>query len=158
METKVLALAGKIFTHKKEKNILTSIDPKDVMQVNYPIIASDQHLADLVELIKQSDRNIFVVIDNRQRFAGIIELNDIKQKLFNPASFNKITVGSLMKKPAATIDEKESMHSIMEKFDLTNSWHLPVLDNNKKFKGFISKSQLFSKYRDLLSRQSDLYE
>ncbi|HEX2629951.1 MAG TPA: chloride channel protein [Chitinophagaceae bacterium] len=158
MDTKQLALAGKIFTHKKEKNILTSINLPEILQDNYESIGIDKKLSDLVEIVKQSDKNIFAVHDAKKRFAGIIELNDIKQKLFDPSLFEKTPVRSLMKKSAAVIDIDEDMHSIMDKFDVTQSWYLPVLDKEKKFKGFISKSRLFDKYRDLLSRQTDLYE
>lgn len=158
METKKLAMEGKIFTHKKEKNILTSINPIDIIQDTYQSISIDKKLSDLVEIIKQSDKNIFAVHDQKNRFAGIIELNDIKQKLFDPTKFDKITVSSLMKKPPAVIYQSEDMHSIMEKFDVTQSWYLPVLNMENKFMGFISKSRLFNKYRDLLSQQSDLYE
>ena len=38
----------------------------------------------------------------------------------------------------------------MEKFDFTQNWYLPVLDNEGKFKGFISKTKLFNKYREIL--------
>lgn len=158
METKKLALEGQIFTHKKEKNILTSINLEEIVQPGYESIGIDQRLSNLVELIKKSDKNIFAVHDGKERFAGIIELNDIKQKLFQPELFEKTPVRSIMKKPAATISDTENMHTIMEKFDVTQSWYLPVLDQQKKFRGFISKSMLFNKYRELLSRQADLYE
>jgi CIC family chloride channel protein len=158
MEIKKLALEGKIFTHKKEKNILTSIEPAEIIQDNYASIAIDKNLSDLVEIIKNNDKNIFAVHDSKERFAGIIELNDIKQKLFQPEQFSKVTIKSLMKKPAATIHEDDDMHKIMDKFDVTQSWYLPVLTREKKFKGFVSKSKLFGKYRDLLSQQGDLYE
>lgn len=158
METKKLALEGQIFTHKKEKNILTSINLDDILQTSYQSLAADQPLSALVEVIKHSDKNIFAIHDHKLRFAGVIELNDVKQKLFQPHLFEKTTLRSLMKKPPATINDHESMHAIMEKFDMTQSWYLPVLDNNKKFRGFVSKSMLFNKYREILSRQSDLYE
>lgn len=158
METKKLALEGQIFTHKKEQNILTSIEPDEIVQEDYASIAIDKKLADLVEIIKQSDKNIFAVHDSKEKFAGIIELNDIKQKLFLPDTFEKTTIRSIMKRPKAIIQASDSMHVIMEKFDITQSWYLPVLDKDKKFKGFISKSRLFNKYRDLLSRQADIYE
>jgi len=50
------------------------------------------------------------------------------------------------------------MHTVMEKFDITQSWYLPVLDKEKKFVGFISKTKLFNKYREILASQVDLYE
>lgn len=158
METKKLALEGMIFTHKKEKNILTSISLEEMLHDKYECIATDKKLKDLVEIIKKSEKNIFAAVDSKQRFAGIIELNDIKQRLFQPELFDKIQIQSIMKKPAAILLYDEDMYSVMEKFDITQSWYLPVLNNEKKFIGFISKTKLFNKYREILSGQRDLYE
>lgn len=158
MDLKKLAIEGQVFTHKKEKNILTSIVLSDMLQDSYESIKIDKKLKDLVEIIMKSEKNIFAVSDNKGRFAGIIELNDIKQKLFQPEQFDKITIGAIMKKPAAILRDTDNMHTVMEKFDITQSWYLPVLDNSKTFIGFISKTKLFNKYREILSRQGDLYE
>ena len=158
METKKLALEGQIFTHKKEKNILTSISIDDMLRDNYESISLDKKLKDLVEIVKQSEKNIFAIVDGKGRFAGIIELNDIKQKLFQPQEFDKVSVKSLMKKPAGILQHNDDMHTVMEKFDTTHSWYLPVLSKDRKFIGFISKSKLFNKYREILGLQVDLYE
>lgn len=158
METRKLALEGQIFTHKKEKNILTSISLEDMLQDRYESIGIDKKLKDLVDIIKRSEKNIFAVVDGKERFVGIIELNDIKQKLFQPEQFNKITIKSLMKKPAAILQQNHDMHTVMGKFDVTQSWYLPVLNKERKFIGFISKTKLFNKYREILSSQGDLYE
>lgn len=158
MELKKLAQEGQVFTHKKEKNILTSISLDDMLTDVYESIAADKKLKDLVELIKKSEKNIYAVHDGKERFVGIIELNDIKQKLFQPEQFEKISIRSVMKKPPAVLRTDENMHTVMEKFDTAQSWYLPVLDKERKFKGFISKTKLFNKYREILSRQSDIYE
>lgn len=156
METKKLAIEGQIFTHKKEKNILTSIRLEDMLQEQYESIRMDQKLEDLIELIKKSEKNIFAVIDASDKFCGIIELNDIKQKLFRPELFDKVGIKALMKKPPAVLLYNQDMHSVMEKFDITQSWYLPVLNRENNFIGFISKTKLFNKYREILASQGDL--
>jgi len=158
METKKLALEGQIFTHQKEKNILTTIKLDSMLQDKYETIESGKKLKDLVEIIKRNDKNIFAVTNAKERFIGIIELNDIKQKLFQPHQFDKISIQSIMKKPAAIIREGQDMPSVMKKFDVTQSWYLPVIDKDRKFIGFISKTKLFNKYREILSTQGDLYD
>jgi chloride channel protein, CIC family len=158
METKKLAQEGQIFTHKKEKNILTSISLESILQDKYESINIDKKLKDLIEIIKRSDKNIFAVTDAKERFSGIIELNDIKQKLFQTEGFDKVSIKSIMKKPAATLRTDQDMHAVMKEFDITQSWYLPVLDQNRRFIGFISKTKLFNKYREILSSQGDLYE
>ncbi|MEO6734145.1 MAG: chloride channel protein [Ferruginibacter sp.] len=158
MDTKKLALEGQIFTHKKEKNILTTIMLEDILQFGYEKIQPDKKLKDLIELIKKSEKNIFAVVDGRDKFIGIIELNDIKQRLFQPDQFDKVSIKSVMKKAPAILYTDQDMHTVMEKFDITQSWYLPILDKEKKFVGFISKTKLFNKYREILSTQGDLYE
>lgn len=158
MEIKQLALDGQIFTHKKEKNILTSINLDSMIQDTYQTISIDKQLKDLIEIIKHSEKNIFAVVDTKERFAGIIELNDIKQKIFHPEKYGRESVKSLMKKPGAVLLEEEDMHSVMEKFDIAQNWYLPVLNKDKKFIGFISKTKLFTKYREILAAHGDLYD
>jgi chloride channel protein, CIC family len=158
METKKLAMEGQIFTHKKEKNILTSIQIGEMLQDEYVSLRTDQKLKDLVEAIKGSEKNIFAVLDKQGKFTGIIELNDIKQKLFQPDQFEKVNIQSLMKKPAGILRLNQDMHTVMDKFDHTQSWYLPVLDPENRFVGFISKTKLFNKYREILSSQGDLYD
>jgi chloride channel protein, CIC family len=158
METKKLALEGQIFTHKKEKNILTSINLADMLEEHYESILVDKKLKDLVDIIKKSDKNIFAVQDTKARFVGIIELNDIKHKLFQSEMHERTTIRSILKKPAAVLFIENNMHVVMEKFDITQSWYLPVLNSKNEFLGFVSKTRLFNKYREFLSVNEDLYE
>lgn len=158
METKKLALEGQIFTHKKEQNILTSIQLDDIIKDDYQPVSIDCNLRELIELIRQSDKNIYPVIDARQRFIGIVELNDVKKQMFSTDLLDKTSIRHLVKKPADVIYSGESMNRVMEKFDLTHTWYLPVLSEDRKFLGFISKSKIFEQYRQIISAQSDLYE
>ena len=158
METRQLAKEGLIFTHQKEKNILTSIRLDQMLQDTYDRISIDKSLAELVEVIKKSEKNIYAVLDTKGKFAGIIELNDIKQKIFQPEVFRETSVKSVMKKPPDILFEDENMLSVMEKIDISHSWYLPVLNRNREFLGFISKTKVFNKYREILSEQGDLYD
>lgn len=157
METKQLAKEGQIFTHEKEKNILTSIDMKQMIQDATETIPVNKNLSYLVDVIKRTERNVFAVIDEKGNFSGIIEVNDIKRKLFQPEIFESTSVRSLMKKPPDVLFDDENMLKVMEKFDISRSWYLPVLNRDRRFLGFISKTKLFNKYREILSGQGDLY-
>ena len=63
-----------------------------------------------------------------------------------------------MKRPPAVLYEDQDKHEVMEKFDHTQSWYLPVLTKDKIFTGFISKTKVFNKYREILSSQTDFYD
>ncbi|MEI9933302.1 MAG: chloride channel protein [Ferruginibacter sp.] len=158
MEIKQLAIEGEVFTHKKEQNILTNINLESILTESYLSISMDKKLKELVDMIKHSEKNIFAVEDKNGKFVGIIELNDIKQKIFDPELFDKTYVYELMKKPPDTIRIDEQMQKVMEKFDIAYSWYLPVLDNDGKFVGFISKAKIFDQYRKAIAAQRDLYD
>jgi CIC family chloride channel protein len=38
----------------------------------------------------------------------------------------------------------------MRKFDESKAWNLPVVDEQGKYKGFVSKSKIFNTYRQVL--------
>lgn len=158
MELKKLAMEGEVFTHKKEQNILTSIRLDSILSNEYISLPARENLAYLVEIIKKSDKNIFAVTDEKGRFAGILELNDIKQLLFDTSKHQAVTIRTLAKKPREIIFRDDTMMEVMEKFDTAQTWYLPVLNPDHTFISFVSKTKLFEKYREIISAQHDLYE
>ena len=59
-----------------------------------------------------------------------------------------------MKIPNAIIYQDEDMITIADKFDETSTWVLPVVNEQNRFLGFISKSAVLNRYRELLKEQS----
>jgi CIC family chloride channel protein len=61
-----------------------------------------------------------------------------------------------MKIPVEVIHYNESMISVTNKFDETSTWVLPVVDDQNMFLGFMSKSSILNRYRQLLKEYSDI--
>jgi len=158
METKLLALKGEIFTHKKEQNILNTISVQEMLGDSSNIISINSNLSDLIRMINDSNTTVYAVHDEQNYFAGIIELNDVKNLILGKGIEESFCIEKLVKQPQAVIYDKDSMPRVMQKFDSTHSWNLPVLDSSNRFLGFISKSKLFNRYREILSETTDLYE
>jgi len=89
---------------------------------------------------------------NKVRLKGIITLDVVRAIMFNPHSM-KISVKELMNRPAEIFSQGESIASIMKKFERSNAWNLPVIEQGK-YVGFISKSKLLSVYRRKLMEVS----
>ena len=149
MDNKRLAKRGKVFTQDRDHNILTTIRTQNLIEKNFQCISPEYSLGNLVDIISKSKRNIFPVVNDEQMLLGVITLDSIREIIFKTELYNSIIVKDLMKTPPATISSIESMESVMKKFDETNAWNLPVLDNNI-YVGFISKSSVFSSYRTKL--------
>jgi CIC family chloride channel protein len=111
-------------------------------------------LQDLVDAVSRSTRNIFPVVNEKDELVGVISLNDVRDIIFNVELYNKVDIVELMQTPPAVIEKGESMQRVLELFEETEAWNLPVTEN-KKYIGFISRSKIFSSYRNLLKEFSD---
>ena len=63
--------------------------------------------------------------------------------------YQRFTFADLMIAPPSRIFVGEEMEEVMMKFEKTQAWNLPVLDGDK-YVGFVSKSTIFSAYRNVL--------
>lgn len=158
METKQLALKGQIFTHKKEQNILSTISLEEMVDNSYMNISHNHVVGDMFKILNDSPKTVFAIHDDEHLFMGILELNDIKKLILREDVEVNAPILSIVKYPPEIIYYKDTMTDVIKKFDQTNTWHLPVINAENKFLGFISKSKLFDRYRMSLSENSDLYE
>lgn len=149
MDTKKMAESGVALTSNRDKNVLTLINTADFVESNYPLVSINDNLGKLTNIVSNSTRNVFPVIGENKKLLGLIWLDDIRDIMFKTELYETISVKELMSKPVAMVTPDESMESVMKKFDDTNSWILPVT-NEDVFVGFISKSNVFSGYRSKL--------
>ncbi len=153
MDVKALAKKGQIFTHDKDKNILSTMKVSRVVETDFQIVTPEQTLGELVNLISKSKRNIFPVVAADGNLEGIIILDQIRDVMFRNELYNQLNCAEIMRQPAAIVHPDEHMHEVMKKFDETGAWNLPVISDGK-YAGFISKSSIFSGYRDKLIRNN----
>jgi CIC family chloride channel protein len=149
MDAKNLAKKGETFTTDKDFNVLTTIKTNELVEKDYPLLSPFSTLRTLVEVVSQSKRNIFPVTDKNGNLMGMVLLDDIREIMFKPDSYDSVQIKELMRMPLAIIQVDENMNHVMKYFDETGAWILPVV-KDYKFVGFISKSNVFSGYRDKL--------
>ncbi len=152
--TKRLAQRGELITHHKDKAVLTLMKLNKVLETDFSKVRPDTTLGELVKIISKSKRNIFPVVDANDNLLGIVTLNDIREIMFNNAMYNEIVVEDLMTIPPAFIQHDDNMDTVMQKFERTGAWNLPVVKKGK-YLGFVSKSKIFSVYRRVLVHFSD---
>ncbi len=146
--TKELAERGDLLTQDKDQNVLTSMDIDSVIEQNFITLYPDMSLGEMLhEGVSKSSRNLFPVINEDQFLVGIILLDDIRNIMFDQALYNSTSVATFMHLPPGHITyETDSMRIIMQKFQDTNTWNLPVIKDGKYY-GFVSKSKLLTAYR-----------
>ncbi|MDE5877964.1 MAG: chloride channel protein [Muribaculaceae bacterium] len=149
-----LAVQGDLLTHHKDKTVLTLLKTDSVIERDFKTVRPDMNLKEVVDIIATSNRNLFPVIDDKGMLQGVVLLDDIRNIMFRPDLYKKMHVSRFMSMPPARIEISDPMEKVMETFDRTNAWNLPVVDHGR-YIGFVSKSKIFNSYRRVLKHYCD---
>ena len=152
--SKRVAQQGELLTHDSDRAVLTLLRTSDFIEKDFKPVAIDASLGDLVGIIASSNRNIIPVTDADGGFQGMVMVDDVRRYMFNDKLYDRIHIYNLVKDAPGILTEDERMESVMEKFESTGAWNLPVVDAAGKYMGFVSKSKIFSSYRDQLHQVS----
>jgi CIC family chloride channel protein len=151
-----LAQKGELLTHHKDKAILTMLKMENFIETDFIELYPEMSLGELVKNISHSKRNLFPVVNPQTRvIIGIVLVDEVRNIMFRPDLYDRFKVKKLMTSIPALLNTTMPMEKVMDIFESTNSWYLPVVDDNKVYLGFCSKSKIFNSYRHVLVHFSD---
>lgn len=145
-----LAKKGELITHHKDKAVLTFLELESLLETDLEVVKPEMYLGEMVKVISQCKRNIFPVVNDDGVLMGLVLLNDIRNIMFRPELYNRFKVSKFMVGAPAEIRTNMTMEEIMNLFEDTKAWNLPVVDHEGKYKGVMSQSSIFNAYRDVL--------
>jgi len=147
--TAQLAKNKELLTHHADKNALVMMKVDNLIETNFKTIDKDATLGELVKVIADSTRNIFPVVDEHNYFIGVVNLDDIRQVIFQHELYDKITVNELMTVPSAHVTPDDSMEDVAKKIQQSGRFNIVVLKDGK-YLGFVSRANVFLNYRKIL--------
>ena len=150
-----LAKAGDLITHQKDKAVLTLLKIDNLVEKDFKEVHPEMSLKEMVDVISISNRNLYPVTDAEGKLKGIVLLDDIRNIMFRTDLYRKMHVSRFMSAVPDTIKIDQRMDKVMETFDKTNAWNLPVVDQDGHYLGFVSKSKIFNSYRQVLKHFTD---
>ncbi len=154
--TKGLADKGDLLSlEDKDRVVLSMMKLKYLVESNFVVLHLNNTLAERRDEILQSRRNIFPVTDYDNVFLGVVYSHQLFDLLIKQDT--DVHIEELMQSTSEVVTINDSMPSVMAKMNNDDVWILPVIDENGKYLGFISKSAVFNKYRALLKRQANLF-
>lgn len=145
---------GLIPNQDRDRRLLTELNINKLIEREILTVNEDGYLSDVIKAVSLSNRNIFIVVDEKNKMKGVILLDNIRPVMFKPELYNKIKVKEIMNQPEGFIRQCDNMEEAMSVFDKTGVWNLPVLDNDDVFVGILSKSKILTSYRNILKRHS----
>jgi CIC family chloride channel protein len=142
----------------QDYDMLNAIRLDSVINKQFTAVSKDTKATDFYKTLATSNANIFAVLAKDGSLEGVVVWDGIRKQLFEEGADTK-TVAELMITPPAIIYYEQPASTVMEVFDALDVWQLPVIKNDR-FIGFISKSALLSKYREVFikqHRESDIF-
>lgn len=151
--TRELAERGELLTHDKDQTVLTLMTLKEELEQDFLPVQAHWNLGQLVEVVAQSQRNLHPVVDQQGHLLGIVDLQDIRQVMFDRDQYHSLRVVDVMTLPLAEVQWEDKMDDVMTKFENCGAWNLPVVEGGK-YVGFVSRSRMFNAYRKWLKATS----
>ena len=147
--TKKLSQNGELLTHNKDKSVLVFLNLRALMETDFHKITLDTTLGDVVRLIATVHRNIFPVVSRDGTLLGVVQLDDLRADMFSPEKYGT-KIDAYMIDPPDLIYQNEQIGSVLNAFEESKAWMLPVVTSDRKYLGFISKSRILAAYREQL--------
>lgn len=153
--TKRLAGRGELLTRNKDENTMQFLSTRSLIEYDFETVPLNGKLRHVIRAVEHNKRNIFPVVNERGELKGIITLDDIRKDMFDAEKYNTVPLTEYMRQPPERVLPEEPIRMVMEKFEQTRAWNLPVVDESGHYLGFISKSKVLTAYREQLTNLSD---
>ena len=141
-------------THDKDQAVSVVLSIRSLIETNIVSVGEYDTLGDMVvRVIPNTTRNIFPVLNSEDKLLGIVEFDRLRKDMFDQSKYPN-SVQRYMIAPLDVIHENEAAASVLEKFEATGAWNLPVETSSGKYLGFISKSHILSAYREKLKEMT----
>ncbi|WP_165851998.1 chloride channel protein [Mucilaginibacter terrenus] len=142
----------------QDYSMLNAISLENIINRSFTAVTRYTPISELHQLLANTNANIFPILDGSGALEGVIWMDEIRKHIFSP-NLEDETVADIMVSPPATILVTDNISTVMELFDKFDVWQLPVVEENRLI-GFVSKSALLAKYRDIIvsqQHQTDLF-
>ncbi|HNX20730.1 MAG TPA: chloride channel protein [Bacteroidales bacterium] len=153
--SKKLAEQGELKTHNKDKFAMHKLNWHKLIDSNILTIPEDSTLRVYTELIAKSKRNLFVVTDDQNHFVGMLCMDDHREIIFKQELYDEVKVHDLMFYPDTVALYNDSGETIIKKFKESGHFNLPVIDEDQKYIGFLSKAHTLTAYKDFIAEDSE---
>ncbi len=129
----------------------------NLVETNFVTVRPDFTLRQLLGAVMKSKRNIFPVVTEDKLLVGIVTLDNIRPFLLDQQLYDVALVYDIMSDTGPTLKETDTLKEASRLFEQWHAWNIPVVKTNGEYAGFVSKSGVFDRYRNVLRNKKDLF-
>ncbi|MDD3119034.1 MAG: chloride channel protein [Victivallales bacterium] len=152
--TKVLAEQNLLLSENQDKAILQRIRVQAIIEYDYPCLSKDDPFRRLVQIITETPKTIFPVLDDHGVLIGVVDIDKVRAILLNNDMYDLLLAFDIMDEPTGVLSPSDTLAVAMANFELFHVEALPVVKPDGRFLGFISKAGVFAKYRGSIQQKT----
>ncbi|MTG98577.1 MULTISPECIES: chloride channel protein [Myroides] len=145
MDIKSIATSGLVFTSDKDFNILTTINPQNLIKDDIKTLTTAHQTSDIVSVFSSTNQTFIPILDSEEKVIGIIQLDKVRPIIFSTFQTKFTPINDLIE-PAVVMSYQDSTKIFMDAFD-SNKLSFLIVQKDKKYIGYIAKSDLMDNYR-----------
>ncbi|MBO5693995.1 MAG: chloride channel protein [Lentisphaeria bacterium] len=152
----MIAMRGGTPEQNKDVAAMEYLTVGELAEKNFTVVRQDDTLRSLLAAFMHSTRNIFPVVDTDNKLVGLVTLDNIRPFLLDDQLYDVALAYDIMSPTGPVLEYSDSLGDATKLFESCRLWNLPVVRNGMYY-GFVSKSGVFDRYRDLLKNKPDLF-
>ncbi len=152
----VIAQRGGTPDQNKEVAAISFMHIGELAEHNFTTVRPDDTLRMLLNAVMHSKRNIFPVVNDENKLVGIVTLDNIRPFLLDDQLYDVALVYDIMSDTGPVLNDTDTLQDATKLFEQLQVWNLPVVHEGI-YRGFVSKSGVFDKYRNAVKDRHDLF-
>ncbi len=142
-------IENKLLIGDRDHAMLQRLPVRLSLEKDYPVLRAGEPASKLGSLLesRETARGIYPVLDERGFLQGVVVPERNLAAMLDPQLFGTLLIFDLMSPPRGMVSSDDDLDWAMTNIERYGLTFLPVRDPNGKFAGFISKSTIFSRYR-----------
>ncbi len=123
---------------------------------SYHALSVNDSFKRLTHLIAATPDNQFPVLDEEKKLIGMVKLEKVRLIMLEQDVYDCLLVFDVMESPEYVLHPDDDLAKASGWFDEAKFTELPVCSKQGVFMGFVTKSSLFNRYRELVKHQEGL--
>ncbi len=148
-----LKLKDIILRQGHEVNILQSIKVKELLSKNCITLPPDKKFPEILKMVLKGGAYYFHVVDEKSNYIGTFTLKEMKEPLMQRDLFMDLIVAEDISNPFTTLSPESSLEEAMQIFSEIDDDELPVVNEDGKFLGVISRKDVIKVYNNELRKR-----
>jgi len=135
--------------------MLSRMSVRDVPMMPPVIVHENESGQRLIDLSERFSVNDFVVVDDEERYLGLVTGSDLSQALVYREAIPLLQVGELERKDLPTVDPADTLDVVLDKFSANDVQSLAVVSEGTGIViGLITRTRLMREYQRELDKDS----